>query len=220
MAALVFFLLLTVAVITLIILRRINQQKEEKQRTQAMHSVAEAFDWDFETTALPLTIHGIERFALFELGHDKEIRNLMYGEVDGVNTTVFDYTYTLGVKTPTTYFQTVVLFEPEDQSFPEFALRPEGAFDKLFSAFGYQDIDFNQRPEFSRRFILRGEDEPSIRRLFNERVLSFYESNPGRFTDAGDNQLFVYRAHHRLPPEEIESDIEMGMQILTLMRGD
>jgi carbonic anhydrase len=220
MAALIIVLLLIGATITLVILNSINQKKNEQQRTQALQSTAEALDWDFEPAVQANSIAGIERLALFDLGDDNQIKNLMYAEVDGVSTTVFDYVYTVGVKRPTTFFQTVVLFEPEGQSFPEFVLRPEGAFDKMFSAFGYQDIDFDGRPEFSRQYILRGEDEPAIRRIFNDEMLSFYESNPGTFTDAGDNQLFVYRAHHRLAPEEIESYIEIGLQILSLMRAD
>lgn len=141
----------------------------------------------------------------------------MYGEVDGVNVTVFDYIYTTGGKNTTTYFQSVFLLEPNDQSSPDFTLRPEGAFDKMLSVFGYQDIGFSQRPEFSRQYILRGQDEATIRQIFSDRVLSFYESTPGTYTDAVDNQLFVYRAHHRLQLGEIEPYIDLGRQILTLM---
>ncbi|MGZ8842402.1 MAG: hypothetical protein ACXW18_01990, partial [Pyrinomonadaceae bacterium] len=164
------------------------------------------------------SIPGIERFALYELGGAKEIKNLMYGAVDGVDATVFDYIYTTGGKHPTTLFQTVVLIEQNDQGFPVFTLRPEGVFDKVFSAFGYQDIDFGQRPGFSSQYILRGEDEPATRRVFTDRVLSFYEEHPGTFTDAGENQLFVYRAHHRLEPAEIEPYLDFALEIPALMR--
>lgn len=211
-------MLVIVAIIGLGVAARIAKKKEEQKRTQEIQSIAEEIGWDFEPAAPANSIPGIDRFALFDLGYDKEIKNLMYGAVDAVNATVFDYIYTLGLKHPTTYFQSVVLFEPDDQNFPAFSLRPEGVFDKMFSAFGYQDIDFSQRPEFSRRYILRGEDESAIRRIFNDRVLSFYESNPDTFTDAGDNQLFVYRAHHRLQPAEIESYVGLALEIPTLMR--
>jgi hypothetical protein len=218
MAALIIVLLLLGAIVTLAILNAINRKKTEQERTRALRSKAEAMDWEFEPAVEADSIAGIERFALFDLGHDKQIKNMMYGEVDGARTTMFDYVYTLGVKRRTTFFQTVVLFEPEGQKFPEFVLRPEGAFDKMFSAFGYQDIDFPQRPEFSRQYILRGEDEPAIRRIFNDDLFSFYESNPGTFTDAGDNQLFIYRTHNRPAPGEIDSYIGTGLQILDLMR--
>ena len=143
----------------------------------------------------------------------------MYREADDLNTTVFDFIYSMGTdKHRTTYLQSVVHLEPIDQSFPDFALWPEGAFDKLFSVFGYQDIDFGQRPEFSRQYMLRGKDERAIRQTFNDRLLSFYEGQPGLFTDAVDNQLFVYRAHSRLQPGEIEAFVGLGIEILSLMK--
>lgn len=134
-------MLLIAAIIGLGVAGNISRKKKEKERTQALELLAEELGWDFESTATD-TIPGIERLALFDLGDDGEIKNLMYGEVDGVNARVFDYLYTVGFKNPTTYIQSVVLFEFDDQRFPVFTLRSEGAFDKMFSAFGYQDIDF------------------------------------------------------------------------------
>lgn len=211
-------MLFIVALVGLIVAANISQKKKEQKRTQELKVFAEEHGWDFEPGTPVHTIPGIDRFALFDLGHDKEIRNLMYGDFDGVNASVFDYIYTLGSKHPTTYFQSVVLLEQTDQRFPVFTLRPEGVFDKMFSAFGYQDIDFGQRPDFSRQYILRGEDEPAIRRIFNDQVLSFYERNPGTFTDAGEEQLFIYRARERLQPVEIESYLDLALQIPRLMR--
>lgn len=220
MIPLIGVILLIAAIIGLSIAANLSRKKKEQERTQALQSLAEELSWDFESTAPVDTVPGIDRLALLDLSDDRQIKNVMYGQVDGANATVFDYAYTVGVKHPTTLFQSVVLFELDDQSFPAFALRPEGVFDKMLSAFGYQDIDFPERPEFSRQYILRGEDEPAIRRIFDDRVLSFYESNPGTFTDAGDNQLFVYRHRHRLPPADIESYLDFALEIPSLMRHD
>jgi hypothetical protein len=219
MVAPIAVVLLILAVISVIILAAINQKKKEKERTQSLQRMAEQLGWSFEPTAPLDWIPGIDGFALFEQGYDRQIRNVMYSETDEVNITVFDFVYTMGRgKHVTTYSQSVVHFEPADQSFTDFNLRPEGAFDKMFSAFGYQDMDFGQRPEFSRQYILRGKDEAAIRQTFSDRLLSFYESLPGTFTDAVDNQLFLYRPGHRLQAEEIESEVERARQLLDLMK--
>ena len=221
MVAVLASMLLIVALIALAILAAVQKTKKERERTQALQQTADALGWSFEPVAEVDSIPGIDRFTLYDPGHSREVRNLMYREVDEVNTTVFDFIYSMGTdKHRTTHVQSVVHLEPIDQSFPDFSLWPEGPFDKLFSAFGYQDIDFGQRPDFSRKYILRGKDEPAIRQTFNDRLLSFYESEPGLFTDAVDNQLFVYRAQQRLEPGEIESFVDLGKQILTLMRRD
>lgn len=210
--------LLIVGLISLMIAANISKKKKEQKRTQDLQLIADEFGWDFEAALTLDSIPGIERLALFDLEGDREITNVMYGAVDGVNATVFDYIYTSGVKHPTTFLQTVVLLEQNGHSLPVFRLRPEEVFDKMFSAFGYQDLDFDQHPEFSRQYILRGEDEAAIRRIFNDQVISFYENNPGTFTDAGENQLFVYRAHESLQPEEIEPFLDLALEISTLMK--
>ena len=89
---------------------------------------------------------------------------------------------------------------------------------KIFTAFGYPDIDFGQRPEFSRLYILRGQDEAAIRRTFNDALLSFYENYQGTCTDAGGNQLLVFRSGHRFEPHEIQGYVGLGLQVLNLMR--
>jgi hypothetical protein len=110
-----------------------------------------------------------------------------------------------------------VYLEPPNLNLPYFSLRPEGIMSKVLSAFGYQDIDFGQRPEFSRQYLLRGQDEQAIRRRFNDGLLSFYESYPGTCTDGGGNQLFVYRGGYRFQPQEIRSYVGLGLNVLNLL---
>ncbi len=87
----------------------------------------------------------------------------------------------------------------------------------MISALGYQDIDFGQRPEFSKSYLLRGQDEMAIRQVFNDRLLSFYESYSGTCTDAGGNQLLVFRAGYRFKPEEIQNYIAIALNVLSLL---
>ena len=88
----------------------------------------------------------------------------------------------------------------------------------MLSALGYQDIDFGQRPEFSKQYILRGQNELAIRQAFDDRVLAFFEGYPGTCMDAGGNQLFLYRAGQRFTPETIEGYVGLGLQALNLLR--
>src|SRR5437660_2293967 len=163
-------------------------------------------------------IAGLERFTLFSQGHNREIKNMIYGEANGTKAAVFDYVYVTGYgKNRQTHSQTVVYLEPTSLSVPYFALRPEHFLHKMFSAFGYQDIDFGQRPTFSSQYLLRGANEQAIRNTFTDRLLSFYESYPGTCTDAGGNQVFLYRAGYRFQPQEIQSYVGLGLNLLNLL---
>jgi hypothetical protein len=163
-------------------------------------------------------IPGLEHFALFTQGHSREIKNMMYGEANGVKAAVFDYVYVTGSgKHRQTFYQSVVYLEPPNLRVPYFTLRPEGLLFKIFTAFGYQDIDFGQRPAFSSQYLLRGQDEPAIRQVFTDRLLSFYETYGGTCTDAGGNQLFVFRNSVRLEPQEIQPYVGVGLSVMDLL---
>ena len=196
----------------------IYARRKEKERTQQLQLAAGQLGWGFMPEAALNMIPTFERFALFNQGHGKEIKNMMYGEASGIKAAVFDYTYVTGSgKNRQTHFQSVVYLEPANLAIPYFSLRPEGFLHKIFTAFGYQDIDFGQRPEFSRQYILRGQDEPAIRQTFNDRLLTFYESYPGTSTDGGGNQLLVYRGGYRFQPQEIQSYVGLGLSVLNLL---
>ena len=210
-------LLFLVVIAGLAIAILVYNRRRERERTQQLQLVASQIGWNFAATAPLNMIAGLERFALFNQGHNKEIRNFMYGETSGTKAAVFDYLYIVGYgKNRQTHYQSVVYLEPGNLSLPYFSLRPENFLHRIISAFGYQDIDFGQRPEFSRRYILRGQDEPAIRQVFNDRVLSFYEAYPETCTDGGANQLFLFRSNYRIQPQEIQSYVGLGRNLLNL----
>ena len=194
------------------------QRKKERERTQSMQAVASQLRWNFSETAPMNMIAGLQNFTLFNQGQSRQIRNFMYGEANGVKAAVSDYTYVTGSgKNRQTHFQTVTYLEPANLRVPYFSLRPEGFFTKIMTAFGYQDIDFGQRPEFSKCYLLRGPDEISIRQTFNDQLLSFFETYQGTSVDAGNNQLFVFRAGYRCQPQEVQNQLALALNILNLL---
>jgi hypothetical protein len=201
----------------LVIFVTVYSRRKEKERTQQLQLTAGQLGWSFAASSPLNMIAGLDRFALFNQGHTKTITNFMYGEASGVKAAVFDYVYVTGYgKNRQAHYQSVVYLEPPYLRSPYFTLRPENVLLKIFTAFGYQDIDFGQRPEFSRQYILRGQDEPAIRQTFNDGLLSFYEQYPGTCTDGGGNQLFVYRGGYRFQPQEIQSYVGLALTALNL----
>jgi len=210
----VFFVVIVGVTITI----RIYSRQKEKERTRQLQIAAGQLGWNFAPAAPLNMIPGLERFTLFNHGHGREIKNMMYGVANGVKAAVFDYIYVTGSgRSRQTHYQSVVYLEPGNLSIPFFTLRPEGFFHKLISALGYQDIDFGQRPTFSSQYLLRGPDEQAIRNIFSDRLLSFYETYAGTCTDGGGNQLFVFRSEYRLEPQEIQPYVGVGLSVLNLL---
>lgn len=207
-----------VVILALGVLLYLYNRKKEQERTEQLRAVAAQLAWKFAEEAPFNMIAGLEHFTLFNQGHSKEIKNFMYGEANGVKAAVFDYVFVTGSgKHRAVHNQSVTYLEPANLRVPYFSLRPEGFMTKIFQAFGYQDIDFGQRPEFSKQYLLRGQDEPGIRQAFNDRLLSFFESYQGTCVDGGANQLFVFRAGHRYPPHETQSQLALALNIYALL---
>ena len=116
---------------------------------------------------------------LFSQGRSKRISNLIHGDTDEVALGIFDYRYTTGSgKNSHTYRQTVVCFRSPTSNLPQFALKPQSFLHAVGKLFGYQDIDFQSHPKFSKAFILRGTSETAVRKLFTADLLSFLETKP------------------------------------------
>jgi hypothetical protein len=191
--------------------------QKEKDRTLALQKTAGQLGWSFMASAPMNMIPFLDRFALFSQGHGKQIKNFMYGEATGIKAAAFDYVYVTGSgKNRQTHSQTVVYLEPTYLTLPYFSLRPENFLLKIFAALGYQDIDFGQRPVFSKQYILRGQDEPAIRRVFTDQLLAFYETYGETSTDGGGNQLFLYRGGYRFQPPEIQGYVGLGLKLAGL----
>lgn len=213
-------LLMPLLFIGLAIFLYVRAKRKAEERTRLMQIAAAQAGWAFAPTASFSMFPGLDQYQLFSHGHSKEILNMLYGDVDGMRAAVFDYSYVVGHgKNRHQYYQTVAYYQSNRLGLPFFSLRPESTLHKIFGAFGYQDIDFGNRPEFSSRYLLRGQDENGIRRAFTDRLLSFYEMNPGLSTEGGGNQLFIYKEGVRVPPENVRQFWQWGRGALDLLQN-
>lgn len=176
------------------------QRTHEAQRTVAMRVSAQAMGFTFaEQVPEPPGAS----LPLFQCGHGRRTRNVMSGTTAGRPVHVLDYAYvTGGGKSQHVWQQTVALFEGV-QGLPEFELAPENILHKIGELFGYQDIDFDAAPEFSRHYLLRGPNEPAIRAAFSADALALLGQEPGWSVQARDGWLAVYRHGRRCPPTDV-----------------
>ena len=191
----------------------------EMKRTERFQLIAREIGLPFFPKGDAALLESLRHFHLFSQGRSRKITNMLHGESNDVELAVLDYRYTVGSgKNSHTYRQSVVYFRTPVPTLPKFAVRPEGFFHKIGGAFGYQDIDFESHPEFSRSYLLRGADEEAIRELFDEKRISFFESQKKICVEGGGDQLIFYRQRNRIDPEKVEELMQEGFQVLGLFR--
>jgi hypothetical protein len=194
--------------------------RRDKKRTEAMANLAMRLGMQFTAEAPEGFLSLFNQVNLFILGHGGEARNVMQGELGGVAGSLFDYTYVTGSgKTRSEHHQTVVILSLPTLSLPAFVLKPENVLHKVGSAFGMQDIDFPQAPNFSKRFLLRGAQEHAVRAAFKPSVLSFFERHEGMSAEGRGNHLIYYRAGRAQQPIDIRGFMRQGCELAKLLAG-
>jgi len=194
--------------------------RREKKRTAALANLAMRLGMEFTPQATGGFLSVFNKVNLFTLGHNKQARNVMQGDLDGVAVSLFDYTYVTGSgKTSHNHHQTVVGLSLPTLALPAFVLKPENIFHKVGSAFGMQDIDLPEAPDFSKRFLLRGAREHAIRAAFIPGVLDFFERHEGMSAEGRGNHLIYYRAGRAQRPADIRGFMRQGCELARLLVG-
>lgn len=203
-------ILLAVAVLVLIVGAVVVTRKREAARAEALLHFARTRGFEYRDKDPAITFHT----HLFQRGHSKRLFNILSRDDVDVRTLVFDYRFTEHHgKNSDTDTQTVAAFRRDGRSFPLIELRPENVLHKLANAFGWKDIDFENRPEFSAKYLLRGDDEGRIRRLMDSGTMAFFEKNLGWCVETDAAWVLVYRADKRVKPEQIAAFVDAARKI-------
>ena len=151
-------------------------------------------------------------------GHGRVVSNVLEAtRSDELDFTLFDYQYTVGYgKTSATYQQTVTRMQSALFRLPKFILYPETIFAKMGKVFGKSDINFPDSPDFSDKFILRGDDETSTRALFTPALRQALEAHGGLTIEAAGDLLFIFRPGRRFKPDELPAKMEQDKRIAAL----
>jgi hypothetical protein len=184
-------------------------------RIAALRQLATRLGWSFQDAPSVTIIPHAERFELFKQGRSRKIRNYLAGESGGDQFAVFDYSYVTGDgKTQRTWHHTVLHVHSPRLDLPLFSLRPENLLHRIGGLVGQQDIDIEGHPAFSGEYLLRGQDESSIRAVFEPDVVAFYEANGGRCTTGAGPDLLLWRAATLATAEEVTALLEQGRDLL------
>jgi hypothetical protein len=217
-----------VVVLFLIIYLSYKQRKREKEMNDFISK--NGFTIETADTILSLLGGGIKSsfwgdemffgpdLRIFNVGRSKKIKNSFSINFNNSKIYFFNYNYTTGGgKSSTTYILTIAVFKSA-KNIPQFYLRPERFFDKISEFFGYNDIDFKHRPEFSKKYYLKSNDEYSVINIFNDELLEFFETHPDYYVESNNGYIAIYR-YEFVEPEKYPDFIEDVKKILTLINA-
>jgi len=205
----IWILIVAAAVIVPVVILAVRAA--ERRRTEALQQLGQELGLDFDPDATGMPAPEFTHLRLFQHGRGRKARNLFYCRHRGQDSYLFDYQYTVSSgKSSHTYRQTVAAFPVREKTLPDFDLRPEHVFHKIGSAFGYQDIDFDEDPDFSKQFLLRGGDVDGVRSLFKPQCRESVLQAGNICVEGSGSWLVVYRARKRVEPRDLTEFLELA----------
>jgi MFS superfamily sulfate permease-like transporter len=164
-----------------------------------------------------LSFNQYRDFSFNLKGRLEYTENMMSGSVEShwmiFNEIVIDTD--VETKSIDTKLQTVLLSFGQNK-IPKFTLELEGFIDKLRAYAGFNDINFDEYPVFSNKFLLKGPDENAVRNFFSEDLIELLESNPIYHIESNGSAIIIYRFDGNTGLSYIDEMIQFSKNIASL----
>jgi hypothetical protein len=151
------------------------------------------------------------------------LRNMVQGERKGVRFVLVDREkrfYQWPWKERGAECKTAVALYARSFNLPAFELEPEMLDDKITCLLLGNDIDFPSHPEFSRKYLLYGQEERRVRDVFNSHVLAFFETTEGWSVESEGDWVVLYKRDEQVECEDILSFLDEALGILGRLTGE
>lgn len=180
-------ILMIVLLLILAIFAAIYGSKQAQKRRDALAALAGKLGWRFDPSNHLGHDEQFGQFRIFRRGHGRRAYNTLTGQVqiagrsyDGrMGDFLYKVTRSTGKSTSTrTYRFSYLLLRPPFPVPADLHIRPEGLFDKLAGAMGFDDIDF-ESDEFSRRYHVKSADKRFAYDVIHPRMIEFLLASSG-----------------------------------------
>ena len=164
----------------------------------------------------------LKTFKFFEIRPIERKYNCLKSSFDDFNASweICDVTFNEGQAFTAETFNTTVMVLKLNNKIPSFSMEKEGVlgiiFDKVMSFKSYKNIDFETYPDFSKKFLLHGNDESEIREFFTEEIIRFFENNPLFNIESNGEALFIFNKIKLARTDETIAFIDFGKELTEL----
>ncbi|MCI5082040.1 MAG: SulP family inorganic anion transporter [Saprospiraceae bacterium] len=194
-------------------------------RERKLAFFAKENDWEFQHE-VDYNNSYLRAFQFFEIRPIEYKANIIRGHYPGENEDVHweiaDITFDEGALLATEVYNTTVQIVKLPFHIPKFILEKEGYFDKIFDrviAFsGAKDIDFQLFTKFSRKFLLKGEDEETIRAFFTPELIRFFEKKDIYHVESNGEALLIFKYLRLAQAEETSKMLEFSEALVKKLR--
>ncbi|WP_420573305.1 SulP family inorganic anion transporter [Kordia sp.] len=194
------------------------------QRQKRLRNLATEKDYQYASQVDWNTIY-LKKFHFFEIRPIERKYNCLKGTFKDVDMSweIADVTYNEGQAFTAETFNTTLMVLKLNKKIPVFTMEKEGVLEKIFDrvmAFtGYKDIDFDMYPDFSKKFLLMGNNEAEIRSFFTDEIIRFFENHQIYHLESNGEALIIFDKIKLARTDETIAFIEYGKELATLLNA-
>lgn len=146
-------------------------------------------------------------------------RNILHGTVDGAQIWLGDYQYTFTTgRSGGTARETICVLESPHLALPNVDLHTLSFGDRVdWRRSTRGNIEFADDPAFSKDFVLRGADEPTLRELFDPQVRAWFVRRKAQQLDMEADGRTVVLTGSRIKPQDAERLLDDAREFVALM---
>jgi MFS superfamily sulfate permease-like transporter len=192
------------------------------QRQKRLRNLATKEDYQY-TSQVDWNTNYLKKFHFFEIKPIERKYNCLKGTFaeSDMSWEIADVTFNEGQTFTAETFNTTLMVIKLNTKIPVFTMEKEGVLEKIFDrvmAFtGYKDIDFEMYPDFSKKFLLMGNNEAEIRSFFTEDIIRFFENHHIYHLESNGEALIIFDKIKLARTDETIAFIEYGEKLAKLL---
>ncbi|WP_400079187.1 SulP family inorganic anion transporter [Winogradskyella sp. R77965] len=165
----------------------------------------------------------LKDFHFFEVRPIERKYNCLKGTFKDLDVSweIADVTFNEGQAFTAETFNTTLMVLKLNKKIPVFTMEKEVMLEKLFDrvmAFsGYKDIDFEMYPDFSKKFLLMGNEESEIRSFFTSEIIEFFENQQIYHLESNGEALVIFDKIKLARTDETVAFIDYGKELAKLL---
>ena len=192
------------------------------QRQKRLRNLATEKDFQF-SSQVDWNTDYFKKFHFFEIRPIEQKYNSLKGSFQGIGVSweIADITFNQGQAFTAETFNTTLMVLKLNKKIPVFSMEKEGVlgkiFDRVMAFTGYKDIDFEMYPDFSKKFLLMGNNESEIRSFFTEEIIRFFESQYIYHIESSGNALLIFDNIKLARTDETIAFIDYGEKLAAIL---
>ncbi|MEK9612645.1 MAG: SulP family inorganic anion transporter [Flavobacteriaceae bacterium] len=166
----------------------VDLQNALTNRQKNLQELAKQLNWEYlpDVNSEP---QGLDHFLFFE----SKVINFSVNKLENKNQSfsLFDLSYSEGAFITKEDLKASFLLFDSPVSLPVFVLDKEDFKSNLYHWADFNDVNFSNHPDFSRRFHLSGNNPKALKELFSPELIFFFESHPIFHLESNGSRLLI-----------------------------